>query len=104
VSTWYLGDNCRGWTTDAPTYTIYYTAGAGSVLQFYFIGTDDPTLIVIGPDGGIGCNDDSFSTLSPTLSFGEPVTGWYDVWVGSRFNGVAPTGTLRVTESYANHP
>jgi hypothetical protein len=104
VNVSYLGGICRGFATSAPDFSVNYTAGASSLLRFYFIGNGDSTLIINGPNGTYFCNDDSFGTLNPTIDFNNPTSGRYDIWIGSYSSGTFIPGTLYVTEINGNHP
>lgn len=78
-----LGDSCRGYVSNAPDFSVHYSAG--SVLPFR-IGVSsgrDTTLVVNGPDGNWYCDDDGGEGLNPLLHFGSPMSGRYDIWVGT---------------------
>ena len=100
----YLGGGCTGFATSAPDFSVNYTAGAFPTLRFYFVGSGDSTMIINGANGQFACNDDSFGTLNPTIDFNSPVSGRYDIWIGSFASGSFISGTLSVTESTGNHP
>ncbi len=100
----YLGAGCTGFAATAPDFSVNYTSGAFQALRFYFIGGGDTTMIINGPGANYFCNDDSFSTLNPTLDFNSPSSGRYDIWIGSFSSGTSISGTLSVTENLANHP
>jgi hypothetical protein len=101
-----LGSGCGGYATSAPDFRVMYTSGSFSLLRFYFVasGGGDTTLIVNAPDAHWYCNDDSFSTLNPTVDFQNPSSGTYDIWVGSYASGQFVSGTLYITEVTSNHP
>jgi hypothetical protein len=101
-----LGSGCGGYATSAPDFRVMYTSGSFSLLRFYFVasGGGDTTLIVNAPDANWYCNDDSFSTLNPTVDFQNPSSGTYDIWVGSYASGQFVSGTLYITEVTSNHP
>jgi hypothetical protein len=101
----YLGGTCVGWAAQAPDFQLSWSGG--TQLRFYWIANivgDDAVLVVNDPAGNWHCNDDSYSTLNPTVTFGAAMNGTYDVWVGSRWNGDFDSGTLYVTELGGNHP
>lgn len=106
ANVFYLGDNCAGYTTTAPTYSVRYTSGSAALLRFYFLADDgDASMIVNTPTGGWVCVDDSFDTLDPTMDFNSPQGGRYDIWIADRFtSGTALSGSLNVTELSGNHP
>jgi len=100
----YLGGGCTGYMTSAPSFSVNYTSGAFPILQFYFVGGGDTSMVINAPNGSYFCNDDSFGTLNPTISFNTPSSGRYDVWVGTFSSGGSIGGTLYVTENSGNHP
>lgn len=100
----YLGGACVGYATAAPDFRLHYTSGGFSLLRIYFVGGGDTTLIINDPFGGWHCSDDSFGALNPSLDFGSPASGQYDIWVGSYSVGTSVSGTLYVTEQEGNHP
>jgi hypothetical protein len=104
VNVSYLGGGCTGFATSAPDFSIFYTSGAFPLLRFYYIGSSDATLIINTPSGNYVCNDDSYGTLNPTIDFNGPVSGRYDVWIGSFSSGGGSSGMLFVTENSGNHP
>ncbi|MGY6660969.1 MAG: peptidase [Glycocaulis sp.] len=78
-----IGGSCRGYVSNAPDFSVNYSAG--SVLPFR-IGVSsgrDTTLVVNGPDGNWYCDDDGGEGLNPLLHFGSPMSGRYDIWVGT---------------------
>jgi hypothetical protein len=100
----YLGGSCLGYATSAPDFRLHYTSGAFALLRIYFVGGGDTTLIINDPSGGWHCIDDSFGTLNPSLDFGSPASGQYDIWVGSYSADAFVSGTLYITEVEGNHP
>jgi hypothetical protein len=101
----YLGNGCDGFAASAPDFRVHYTAGGSALLRFYFVADTnaDPTLIINDASGNWFCSDDTFDTLNPGIDYSEPVSGEYDVWVGS-ISGEFFPGTLYVTELDSNHP
>jgi hypothetical protein len=101
----YLGNDCRGSATPSSDYDVTYTAGAQSLLRFYFVAeTADTTLIINAPDGSWHCNDDAPGTIDPMVDFPNPDGGRYDIWIGSYESGTENAGTLYVTELESNSP
>ena len=95
---------CTGFAAAAPTFSVTYSAGAFSLLRFFYVGSSNAVLVVRDPFGGLRCNNDSFSTTNPTVDFNTPSNGTYLVWVGTTTSGGATSGTLSVTEQNGNHP
>jgi hypothetical protein len=105
----YLGAGCLGRAGDIPDYRVTYSAGS-LPLAFYFISEADSdadtTLVVNDPVGDWQCNDDyaDGDTLDPMVVFDDPLSGRYDIWVGSIGDSYV-TGRLYVTElPGSNHP
>lgn len=76
-----VSDNCRGFIAERPSYTLRYRAGE---LPLYVGVTadDDTTLVIKGPDGQWMCDDDSGDNLNPVVSWTNPRSGRYQIWVG----------------------
>ncbi|MBK9751350.1 MAG: hypothetical protein IPO91_31905 [Chloroflexi bacterium] len=109
VNVSYLQNNCVGFASEAPSFSVYYTSGSSGYLRFYFVGAGDTTMIVNSASGEWRCNDDSSGTLNPTVDFGNPdgdgpQSGRYDIWIGTFNTGNNISGTLYVTERLSNHP
>ncbi|MDB5421627.1 MAG: hypothetical protein JWR59_1574 [Brevundimonas sp.] len=88
---------CVGNISDAPDYSVTYTAGS-LPLAFRAVSGSDTTLIVNGPDGRWSCDDDSFGDGDPQVVFRRPSSGKYDVWVGV-FGKSGAQATLGITET-----
>jgi serine protease Do len=104
----YLGDDCVGYAESNPDVQVHYIAGAQTLLRFYFIADtpgDDAVLIINDTASQWHCNDDySDQTHDPSIDFSPPVSGYYDIWVGSYTSGEFIPGTLYITELSFNHP
>jgi len=61
-------------------------------------------MIINSPAGSYSCVDDSFGTVHPTIDFNSPMSGRYDIWVGTYVSGASVSGSLYVTELTGNHP
>lgn len=97
-----LGTVCegdaQGYAASTPDYRVIYTAGSGIPLRFVFSGDGDATLMVHGPDNRWTCSDDFAGGQDPVITLSAPVSGQYDVWVGSYYQGDFVNGVLVVTE------
>ncbi|MCF8878210.1 peptidase S1 [Hyphobacterium sp. SN044] len=91
-----IGGNCRGTITDAPDFRLNYQAGSFD-LFFSAISGGDTTLIINAPDGSWHCDDDSGGNLNPAIQFYGPMSGQYDIWIGS-YSGGNHNATLRISE------
>ncbi len=87
---------CTGWILNAPDYELTYEAGSWP-LNIYFKGDGDTTILINGPDGSWHCNDDA-NGFNPHVSFPTPMSGVYDIWVGTYSQGGGAVGTLNISE------
>jgi len=85
----------NAWVADAPDYRVNYTAG-NFRLTFHVTSGADTTLLINLPNGRWVAVDD-VNGLNPQLTFSPPMSGQYDIWVGS-FNQGVPEATLYITE------
>jgi len=90
--------NCNGFIANAPDYSVSYQAG--SLPLIFSVDSDrDTTLIINDPNGSWWCDDDGArSALNPMLRFDQPVSGRYDVWVGTYSQGAGVPATLFISE------
>ncbi len=89
---------CNGLVNENPDH-VFEWSGAAEMLNVYFEGDGDATLLVLGPDKAVACSDDSAETgnMNPQILLSNPAAGTYAVWVG-RINPETPvSGTLYVT-------
>jgi len=93
-----VSSSCRGWIANAPDYSVYYTAGNMFDLTISATSGSDTTLVVNGPNGNWYCDDDSGDGLNPLMTFNNPRSGRYDVWVGSYREGDYADATLAISE------
>ena len=76
-----ISDRCRGFVAEQPSFSLEYRAG-GSPLYVGVVADSDTTLFVKGPNGRWMCDDDNGSDLNPVISWGNPRSGRYQIWVG----------------------
>jgi hypothetical protein len=81
---------------NAPDYRLNYVAG-NLPLTFYVRSAADTTLLVNLPNGTWVANDDGDGNLNPVIKIQRPMSGQYDIWVGT-FNQGNPQATLYITE------
>lgn len=91
-----LGGSCVGMIAAAPDFQLTYEAGS-LPLTFSVTADGDTTLVINGPDGGWSCDDDSGKGSDPKVTFRNPASGIYDVWVGA-YGGDGVSSELSVTE------
>jgi hypothetical protein len=88
VSTSSVVEYCPGLVTPQPSYNLDYEAGNREL--FLSAASDaDAMLLVRAPDGSWHCDDDgSGQNLNPGLTFSQPLSGVYNIWVGAVGYGV----------------
>ncbi|MGE0529777.1 MAG: hypothetical protein AB7G40_06225 [Hyphomonadaceae bacterium] len=77
-----VSDNCRGFIAERPSFTLRYRAGDEYPLYVGVVADEDTTLVVRGPNGQWMCDDDSGDDLNPVISWENPRSGRYQIWVG----------------------
>lgn len=91
------GFNATGWVAAAPDFDLYYTAG-GAPLTFYVNSSYDTVLLISDPNGNWYFDDDSAGNLNPAITFNNPMSGLYDVWIGTYTRGSGLRANLYITE------
>jgi hypothetical protein len=93
-----VSSSCRGYITNAPDVQLNYSAGSLPLIISVNSGSDT-TLVINGPDGRWYCDDDGGEGLNPSIRWNSPMSGAYDIWVGS-YSGNAAGATLSISELY----
>ena len=88
---------CRGYVSRAPDFELNYSAGSFP-LVFRTLSSVDTTLIINGPDGRWYCDDDGYGDGDAEVRFNRPMSGVYDVWVGT-YNRGNYSSMLIITET-----
>jgi hypothetical protein len=98
-----LGGTCVGYIARAPDYRVNWTAGSGALpLVFSVSSNADTTLVINDANGNWVCDDDGGNnSFNPAITFSNPPSGQYDVWVGTYASGSLEPSTLNVSELYA---
>jgi heat shock protein HslJ len=92
-----LGRGCKGYVNLQPVVTVHWT-GAAEMVRVFFLSDGDPTLVIIGPDGKLYCNDNAGKQLlDPFVQIDKPKTGDYRIWVGSTAKRDLIPGVLVMT-------
>lgn len=92
-----LSSECVGYVNRQPVVTVNWT-GDAPFVEAFFVSDSDPTLAILTPDGQLLCNDDANEDLlDPVIEISEPVTGTYQIWVGSYAKGQLIPGVLVLT-------
>lgn len=91
------GAGCTGYiNAAAPDFDLSYTAGSSSLYVYARAGSD-LTLLIHDPSGAWHCSDDWDGT-DPLVTFASPLSGSYNVWVGTFEAGSPQDATLYFTE------
>lgn len=92
---------CVGSIASAPDFRVNWTAGSGALPLIFSVASESDTTLVINDAGGNWvCDDDSGNAgLNPSITFNQPASGQYDVWVGTYSSDAGlPPSTLHVSE------
>ena len=96
-----IGGSCRGFVADAPDVRLNYSPGSLPLIISVASGSDT-TLVVNAPDGRWYCDDDSgVNGLNPMVRFNSPMSGQYDIWVGTYGNATLQAAQLQISELYS---
>jgi len=90
-------NGCRGFIATAPDVRVFYNAG-GYPLTFWAESSGDTTLVINAPDGRWYCDDDSGGNLNPAITFSNPRSGRYEIWVGTYGQAANLRSRLYVSE------
>jgi len=93
-----VSDNCRGFIAERPSFTLRYRAGDEFPLYVGVVADEDTTLVVKGPNGQWMCDDDSGDNLNPVISWENPRSGRYQIWVGRFGTGELVPAQLYISE------
>ena len=88
---------CAGFVANAPDFRLNYSAGSYP-LTIGAVSGGDTTIVVNGPDGSGDCADDSGGVPNPSLTFSRPMSGQYDIWVGTYSSGSLIPAQIVITE------
>ena len=93
------GSNCTGFIDgDRPSVDLNYErAGANYPLTIYAESSEDLVLVVNLPNGTWVCNDD-YSGTNPAIRLDNPLSGNYNIFVGTFEAGRQANATLSITE------
>ncbi|MBI1187391.1 MAG: peptidase S1 [Alphaproteobacteria bacterium] len=91
---------CRGHITAAPDFRLNFRPGSLPLI-ISAASSGDTTLIINGPNGQYYCDDDSgVNGLNPAIRFDNPMSGRYDIWVGT-FGAQTQPAQLHISELYS---
>lgn len=98
-----LGQDCRGFVQQQPSLILNWS-GTANNLRIFFNSAGDSTLVIVGPNNQVYCNDDFPGSLDPLVDISNPAPGTYSIFVGSFSSSGADAGTLYVTEFTTLNP
>jgi hypothetical protein len=90
---------CRGYATQAPDIQVNIARDGFSAVTFTFDASGDTTMVVRAPGNRWYCDDDSGGGLNPRVYLTNPVSGNYQVWIGSYSSGSNHRGTFAASLS-----
>lgn len=96
-----ISPSCRGFIANAPDVRLNYNSGSLPLI-FSVNASADTTLVVNAPDGSWYCDDDGGNRgLNPAIRFSAPMSGQYDIWVGTYGNASLQPAQLHISELYS---
>lgn len=95
-----VNDSCRGYVAAAPDVSVNYSNGSLPLI-LSANSSSDTTILVNDPNGNWYCDDDSGEGLNPSLRFEKPLSGRYDVWIGTYGSDTYQDATLHISELYS---
>tara|TARA_R110002073_G_scaffold87564_4_gene207868 strand:+ start:229 stop:2028 length:1800 start_codon:yes stop_codon:yes gene_type:complete len=90
-----MGEGCAGFITPSQPDLVIGAQPGLPQLMVYMASDVDGTLVVVGPDGTLYCNDD-FDQLNPGIMIPNAQQGDYAVFAGT-YSGTGGLATLGVT-------
>lgn len=90
-----LGDGCAGYIDPSRPDLVIAAEPGLPQLMIYMVSEADGTLLIVGPDGRVHCNDD-FEGLNPGVMIPNPQAGDYAVFAGT-YGGSGGVATLGAT-------
>lgn len=93
-------NGCRGYIANAPDVRLQF-AGGSLPLIISVDSSADTTLVINAPDGRWYCDDDSGDGYNPSVRFNSPMTGRYEIWVGTYGGASLQPATLSISELYS---
>lgn len=90
------GFSWEGYVSRRPDFDLYYQAGAYQ-MTIAITSRADAILLVSAPNGDWYYSDD-YRGLDPAITFRNPQSGLYDIWIGSWDGSRRNPGQLIITE------
>ena len=96
-----ISSSCRGYISNAPDVRLVFNGGSSLPLIISANSSADTTLVVNAPDGSWYCDDDGGDRgLNPSVRFNRPLSGRYEIWVGTYGNQSLQPADLHISELY----
>ncbi len=95
-----IGGSCVGYIANAPDVRLNFSAGSLPLIISVNSGTDT-TLVINAPDGSWYCNDDGGNGLNPSIRWNSPMSGQYDIWIGTYASAANANAQLHISELYS---
>ena len=92
--------SCRGYIANAPDVRLNYTSGFLPLIVSVD-SASDTTLVVNAPNGAWYCDDDSGDGSNPSITFSSPLSGRYEIWVGTYSSASYASASLSISELYS---
>jgi hypothetical protein len=86
-----------GFVTVAPDFDLNWYGNSAQLVIAVEVGRADAVLLVNAPDGNWYYSDDYRGT-NPAITFNNPQTGLYDIWIGTYDGSRRNPGRLIFTE------
>ena len=96
-----ISSSCRGYISNAPDVRLFWSSGSLPLI-ISVASSSDTTLVVNAPDGSWYCDDDGgVNGLNPALRWNSPMSGRYEIWVGTYGSSSLRSATLHISELYS---
>ncbi|WP_271077834.1 hypothetical protein [Aurantiacibacter sp. MUD61] len=95
-----IASGCRGYIASSPDVNLDYTSGTFP-LYLSVDSMADTTLVIRAPNGSYYCDDDSGEGLNPSVRFETPLSGRYQIWVGTYGSTDMESAELNISELYS---
>ena len=97
-----VSSSCRGYITNAPDVRLNFQGGSNLPLILSVNSGADTTLVVNAPDGTWYCSDDEgVNGMNPMVRFNRPLSGRYEIWVGTYGSASLAPAQLHISELYS---
>lgn len=92
-----VSSGCSGYIANAPDVRLNFSAGSLPLILSVNSGSDT-TLVVNAPNGSWYCDDDGGAGLNPSIRFNSPMSGQYDIWIGTYGSSDLRSASLHISE------